>query len=97
MEPLPVIFRAFTDDSVIALFPTVPASPYGNECMSYMHVGQHGAADYHHVLSMTRPAPDALADELHAELVRIGYDNLDVRLRAASWMHDERLQCEFVN
>jgi hypothetical protein len=32
------------DDEVIALFPTLPGTYDPTTCLSYMHVGQHGAA-----------------------------------------------------
>ena len=40
----PVIFRVFEGD-VIAIFPCLPWSLRGTDVASYMHVGQHGAAE----------------------------------------------------
>jgi hypothetical protein len=61
---------------VIALFPELPATVDGL-VTSYQHLGQHGAADYHHVISQTAPVPldgpDRERDELLAELSSIGY------------------------
>lgn len=44
MEKLPVIFRKFNDNSVIAFFPTVVDSFSQFECLSYMVIGQHSVA-----------------------------------------------------
>ena len=41
-----VVFRRYPDGQVIALFPDIPWSGRRGEITSYMHVGQHGAADY---------------------------------------------------
>lgn len=77
-----VIYRRWRDThDVIALFPTIQADELGR-CASYMHVGQHSAADYNGVISATDPAhlhePDTTA--LHRELQAIGY-KLKVRSR----------------
>lgn len=75
-----VIFRAFRDSGdVIAFFPDLDEGRRGL-CLSYMHVGQHGACSYHALISgpwpartPTRPAmPHEWAD-LAAELASIGY------------------------
>ena len=84
----PTVFRVFPEGDVIALFPTIPDGQYG-QCCSYLHVGQHGAADYWHVISNTRPAsPDGYRD-LMFELTGIGYAVRPVR-RASRRMHDQR-------
>lgn len=71
-EATPTIFRRYPDGEVVALFATVPADLYGH-CSSYVHVGQHGAANPQHVIANTRPAtPDEYADLMH-ELMEIGY------------------------
>ena len=72
-----VIFRTFRDTGeVIALFPDLDheadATKYGH-VMSYTHVGQHGEADYVHVISMTKPATELEYQDLHEELEGIGY------------------------
>lgn len=41
----PVIFRKFREGDVIALFPQEPGDMNPSTCGSYMHIGQHGAAD----------------------------------------------------
>lgn len=67
-----VIFRKFKDDgAVIALFPDLPGDSNPATCESYMHVGQHGAAELLGVIyELTFPAgPEqyaALKRELEA-------------------------------
>ena len=56
-----VVFRRWPDGDVLALFPHVREARPGT-CSSYAHVGQHGAADYVHVIRATRPAPTSDAD-----------------------------------
>jgi hypothetical protein len=86
--PTPTIFRRYPDGEVVALFPTIPADPQGH-CLSYLHVGQHGAADPSHVIDHTRPArPDEYAD-LMDELIRIGYVVRPIR-RLTRRMVEER-------
>ena len=75
-----VIFRRFPDGDVIALFPCLPAEcldPW--PCQSYMHVGQHGAADPL-IVHDTRPAQPPEYASLKAELEQHGY-RLIVRRR----------------
>jgi hypothetical protein len=85
-----VVFRKWKDTGdVIALFPGIQSEPmHAYNCQSYMHVGQHGAADYYEVMRATKPIrldPKAIADmqDLHEELTSLGY-NLEVRQRGAS-------------
>lgn len=67
-----VVFRKFNDGQVIALFPELPCDDRGN-ITSYMHIGQHAPAS-RFIVHDTKPAnPEEYAD-LHAELLRIGYD-----------------------
>lgn len=81
----PVVFRVFENGEVIALFPTLDHAS-GNAtrdmCMSYMHVGQHGEADYQGVVDATMPADDIQYYDLLEELQMIGYDDLQVVRRA---------------
>ena len=72
-----VIFRKFKNGEVIALFPQEPATRDGWECMSYMHVGQHGSADPF-VVNHTKPAMPWEYSELYKELKSIGYNDLAV-------------------
>jgi hypothetical protein len=72
-----VIFRKWRDGTIDAIFPELPASRNGHDCVAYAHIGQHSGADYQGVISQTKPAtPDDYAPLL-AELTRIGY-TLDV-------------------
>lgn len=74
-----VIFRKFKgSNDIIALFPAEPYNDYSNSCESYMHVGQHSAADYSHCLDITKPASPVEYRALHKELRGIGY-NLSIR------------------
>lgn len=73
-----VVFRKFKKGGdIIALFPTEEVNQYTRDCMSYMHIGQHGAASYNMLVSALNPptvqaTPEEYAD-LKAELERIGY------------------------
>ena len=77
-----VIFRKFNGGDVIALFPQEPATCDGWECMSYMHVGQHGSADPMIVQDTKAATPKEYAP-LVAELLSIGY-RLDIRKKFGS-------------
>ena len=84
---------------LIALFPEQPADEYGRTVTSYMHVGQHSAADYDHVISQTKPVLwwDREVMDLLNELRNIGYEP-DVRkhrtpvMRAACRREAERIR-----
>lgn len=73
-----VVFRKFTDGGeTIALFPYIKENNAGN-CLSYMHVGQHGGADYMGLLDITNPATENEYAPLFTELtILVGY-NLNV-------------------
>ena len=86
--PEPVVFRVFPDGDVIALFPAAPGTPDPSTCASYMHVGQHGAADYACVVADTRPATVKELAPLRAELKQIGYRLQIVARKTAA--HDRR-------
>ena len=77
-----VVFRKWKEGDVIALFPDMPWSRYDDTTTSYMHTGQHGAADYADVITATRPAREEEYRNLLAELKAIGYDNLRIVQRA---------------
>jgi hypothetical protein len=84
-----VLFRRFPDGDVIALFPYLPACALNSwYCMSYMHIGQHGAADPRIVYD-TRPARPREYAALKAELIRIGY-RLAIRRRIPLDAHARR-------
>lgn len=65
-----VLFRKFRGD-VIALFPELPGDYDPDTCLSYQHVGQHGAAS---VSLRTKPATCQEYASLYIELRSIGYD-----------------------
>jgi hypothetical protein len=75
-----VVFR-YWQREVIALFPEEVADQQGN-CSSFMHVGQHGAADYDHIVARSRPATPAEYKDLAKELRRSYGYNLDIRKRS---------------
>lgn len=69
-----VAFRTYPDGDVIALFPDEVERDGTVTC--YVHVGQHGGADYTGVVRRTRPATEEEAAELRSELESVGYDDL---------------------
>ena len=79
-EKTKVIFREWKIGcEIIALFPEIAVDTIGYNCQSYMHVGQHGAANLMAVLSDTKPAnlEDGAVKNLIKELEYIGY-NLEI-------------------
>jgi hypothetical protein len=77
-----VVFRKFKEDGeIIALFPEQRYSCVGYSINSYMHNGQHGAADYDHVIATSNLAREHEYKPLLAELISIGYDDLRVMER----------------
>ena len=68
--PVRVIFRIYRDGEergeVIAIFPDIPATNQDGLCLAYVHMGQHTAASYAHILEATDPA----APEEYASLRR---------------------------
>ena len=74
--PVKVIFRTFRDgNDVIALFPELPGDMDAwSTCMSYVHVGQHSAADVRTIYGRTRLATPEEYTPLLQELTQIiGY------------------------
>jgi hypothetical protein len=71
--PVDVIFRKWKDGDIIALFPNIAHDTNGFYCSSYMHVGQHGGADYAGVLTQTKLASESEYKNLKKELENIGY------------------------
>lgn len=71
----PVIFRVLTHEpqkgEVIALFPLMP-EPNGL-VNSYMHIGQHGAADYAGMIRQSRKATPEEYMPLYRELISAPY------------------------
>lgn len=76
MEKTKVVFRYVKyddgDTEVLALFPEQVES--NGLVGSYAHIGQHGMADYHHIIRISKPATVEQYAPLQAELERIGYD-----------------------
>jgi len=85
-----VVFRKYADGSIIALFPADAATVEGYHCMSYVHVGQHGAADYNLVVNQSKPATPAEYAALETELKLIGY-NLEIRKKVQYKIHRQRI------
>lgn len=80
-----VVFRKFkSDGEIIALFPQTLYSRY---VTSYMHIGQHGDADYHWCIRISKPATPEEYKPLLNELKSIGYDNLRI-------VKKSKLSCE---
>ena len=76
-EKTKVIFRTFYPEKggeVIAIFPELAgdSNPY-RTCMSYMHVGQHGAVSLDYT-EFTFPSRADEVEPLKRELESLGYD-----------------------
>lgn len=67
-----VVFRKYSDGEIIALFPQIICTN-GGEILSYMHVGQHGAASVD-IVRKTKAATLAEFFPLYKELKAIGYN-----------------------
>lgn len=76
-----VVFRKWKDGEVIALFPD-DVNPWNGTITSYMHIGQHSAADYAGVVASTRPTQPNEYRHLLAELKALGYTDLHVVQRS---------------
>jgi hypothetical protein len=89
----PVLIRVWkgNDADVFALFPTLPADDAGYLCTSYQQIGQHSSANYQLCIGKSRPATEAEAADLLAELRTIGY-NPRVYQRATPAMRRARRQ-----
>lgn len=85
-----VIFRKFTaTDDIIAIFPElVGTQDWENDCMSYMTIGQHGAASVD-LAKYTQPCTDREYSKLKKELESLGY-NLQIVRRIPKWAADIR-------
>lgn len=68
-----VIFRKYKDGQIIALFPEISWNTYTHTVNSYMHLGQHGGADYAKIIPITQPACENEYQELLIELETIGH------------------------
>ena len=84
-----VIFRKFTGGAdIIAMFPELPGTNCFGTCLSYQHVGQHGAAsvDLSHCTESAKPEEYG---DLLEELRRLGY-TLSIRKRCTAAMAAKR-------
>lgn len=98
--PTKMVFRrwktprgsGYEEGSLIALMPEIPVDERGYECDSYERMGQHGSADYEHVISATVPANPWASKEgldLMRELEDRGY-RVQVYQRQTSQMRESR-------
>lgn len=89
-----VIYRTFKGTQckgeVIALFPEIPADYIGTHCLSYMSVGQHGAASIH-LSDKTRPSTMEEIKSMEKELKSLGYNDLEPRLKITQKMNQKRI------
>ena len=86
-----VVFRKWEGGQIIALFPEIPADPDGDLCISYEHMGQHGSADHHHVVSNSVLAHPHEYASLRRELESEPYNyNLVIRARCTQQMIKHR-------
>lgn len=68
----------------LALFPDIDE---GNGLVSsYLHIGQHGGADYGFCINKSRPATKKEYHDLKIELEELGY-NLEIRQKVILWSH----------
>ena len=76
-----IVFRKFRDGDVIALFPD-DIDTFSRTVTSYQHIGQHGGADYSHVISITKPATKREFKPLLDELTdMVGYEKSELEIR----------------
>ena len=71
IEITKVVFRKWRG-IIIALFPEIQS--HGLFCESYMHIGQHGGANYDYVVQQSIPATATEYADLQQELESIGYN-----------------------
>jgi hypothetical protein len=84
-----VIFRKFKNGDIIALFPEEVGVLHSYCCTCYEHVGQHGSADYTHIVHMTKLAVPEEYANLKNELESTPYFyDLDVKHKCTSAMWD---------
>lgn len=84
-----VIFRKFPEGDILALFPEISADFQPYHCLSYMHIGQHSAADINAMVINSKLATPTEYADLKAELESIGY-NLHVCKRYTYAMFQNR-------
>ena len=94
-----VIFRKYPKKEggqIIALFPYVCERRFGT-CESYMHVGQHGTADYQGVMQTTKAAKPSEYADLKAELENYGPPEAHYNLKVITKLQWRRYQTEYDN
>ena len=84
MDKLKVVFRKDKEENVIAFLPELRVN-YGN-IMSYMHIGQHGEADYL-FYKETKKADESEYNSLLDELERI-YDDCTLVVKQKLYYDD---------
>ncbi len=88
-EKVVVLFRKYPEGDILAIFPEIPSDRWGDECMVYAHLGQHGGGDCQGMMQATKPAKPSEYKDLKRELERIGYA-LEVRERITRTMREKR-------
>ena len=68
-----VIFKKFPEGDIIAIFPELLGTFDPNDCLSYMHIGQHGACDSRLIRELESASAEEYQD-LWEELESIGYE-----------------------
>jgi hypothetical protein len=90
-----VIFRKYPDGDIIALFPELPGDmDWASTCLSYMAVGQHGAANYAGVMNDTTPCSAKEAIALRKELEGVGYNLRTMTRQTADDVEARRQACK---
>jgi hypothetical protein len=94
-EKTKVIFRKFTNGGdIIALFPELAGTnDYQADCLSYQHIGQHGAADCPYITTVTLLAKPEEYKSLQAELKSIGYNLAIVKRFSRKDLEARKFQC----
>lgn len=91
-ETIKVIFRKFVDsttDQIIAIFPELAGDQdWEGTCLSYQHIGQHGAANTD-LSEYTVPCREEEYEDLKKELENIGY-SLKIVKQMPKWAADIR-------
>lgn len=67
-------------DEVLAVFPEL-GSRANYRVLCYAQIGQHFEASHTQIIATTQPATESQYNELLAELVAVGYDDLRVAKR----------------
>jgi hypothetical protein len=92
MNEIPVIFRKWKDNDIVAIFPTLLGTNDPYSCQMYEHVGQHGAGDPFHVIGQTAAAKPKEYASLLKELHQIGYRGLKIYNRYQNRWTNDRIQ-----